>query len=173
VLVQDHESHRTRLSGFHLPSPATIESVTSLVSRRLTEVTWFVRGIDAGGDDPAEFGEEGQRLLKGIAEGSAFLTAYQELLGKTPSPTTQQLQEAARSISALTSTLESLMDDLMSVSDDVRKHALAEYQRREGQATDDGLPASKPIRVGRNDRCPCGSGKKWKRCCGAPTSPQH
>jgi len=22
-------------------------------------------------------------------------------------------------------------------------------------------------RVGRNDPCPCGSGKKWKRCCGA------
>jgi uncharacterized protein len=21
---------------------------------------------------------------------------------------------------------------------------------------------------GRNDRCPCGSGKKWKQCCGAP-----
>lgn len=23
----------------------------------------------------------------------------------------------------------------------------------------------KPPRVGRNDRCPCGSGKKFKRCC--------
>jgi uncharacterized protein YecA (UPF0149 family) len=22
--------------------------------------------------------------------------------------------------------------------------------------------------VGRNERCPCGSGLKWKRCCGAP-----
>jgi len=31
----------------------------------------------------------------------------------------------------------------------------------------------KPIRneaakVGRNDPCPCGSGKKYKKCCGAP-----
>jgi len=24
-------------------------------------------------------------------------------------------------------------------------------------------------RIGRNDRCPCGSGKKYKRCCGHPT----
>jgi len=24
-------------------------------------------------------------------------------------------------------------------------------------------------RVGRNDPCPCGSGRKWKKCCGAPT----
>jgi len=22
-------------------------------------------------------------------------------------------------------------------------------------------------RIGRNDRCPCGSGKKYKKCCGA------
>jgi hypothetical protein len=26
--------------------------------------------------------------------------------------------------------------------------------------------ADKPARVGRNDRCPCGSGVKFKRCCG-------
>lgn len=23
-------------------------------------------------------------------------------------------------------------------------------------------------KIGRNDPCPCGSGKKWKKCCGAP-----
>jgi len=26
---------------------------------------------------------------------------------------------------------------------------------------------SAPLKVGRNEPCPCGSGKKWKRCCGA------
>lgn len=25
-------------------------------------------------------------------------------------------------------------------------------------------------KIGRNEHCPCGSGKKWKRCCGAPRS---
>lgn len=29
-------------------------------------------------------------------------------------------------------------------------------------------PVVNPIpKVGRNEPCPCGSGKKWKRCCGA------
>ena len=28
-------------------------------------------------------------------------------------------------------------------------------------------PAEKSVRVGRNDPCPCGSGKKYKKCCGA------
>jgi preprotein translocase subunit SecA len=29
---------------------------------------------------------------------------------------------------------------------------------------------TRPTRVGRNDPCPCGSGKKYKKCCGAGTS---
>ena len=28
-------------------------------------------------------------------------------------------------------------------------------------------PATAPAKVGRNDQCPCGSGKKYKKCCGA------
>ncbi len=40
------------------------------------------------------------------------------------------------------------------------------------QSTDDGKPKKrKPIRkgptIGRNDPCPCGSGKKYKNCCGS------
>ena len=35
-------------------------------------------------------------------------------------------------------------------------------------------PSVPPVRrehnVGRNDSCPCGSGKKFKKCCGAPTT---
>ena len=27
-------------------------------------------------------------------------------------------------------------------------------------------PAQRPAKVGRNDPCPCGSGKKYKQCCG-------
>ena len=40
----------------------------------------------------------------------------------------------------------------------------------------DGSEKKKPIvkrtaqKVGRNDPCPCGSGKKYKKCCGASTS---
>ncbi|GAG14309.1 unnamed protein product, partial [marine sediment metagenome] len=26
------------------------------------------------------------------------------------------------------------------------------------------------MKIGRNDPCPCGSGKKYKKCCGATTS---
>jgi SWIM/SEC-C metal-binding protein len=34
------------------------------------------------------------------------------------------------------------------------------------------LPMRVSIKIGRNDRCPCGSGKKFKKCCaGLPAQP--
>ena len=32
---------------------------------------------------------------------------------------------------------------------------------------------SKKYKVGRNDPCSCGSGKKYKKCCGRGTVPSH
>jgi uncharacterized protein len=31
-------------------------------------------------------------------------------------------------------------------------------------------PVSHTPEPGRNDPCPCGSGKKYKKCCGSPTA---
>ena len=52
---------------------------------------------------------------------------------------------------------------------------VSDYARRQEQIADsaDGhRTATKPLRVnvkvGRNDPCPCGSGKKYKQCCGRP-----
>ena len=37
-----------------------------------------------------------------------------------------------------------------------------------GDLDDDGPvePYRAPVKVGRNEPCPCGSGKKYKKCCG-------
>jgi preprotein translocase subunit SecA len=53
--------------------------------------------------------------------------------------------------------------------------ALAKQQSsaQPGHGAPPAAPAQQPIRhpagheVGRNDPCPCGSGKKFKKCCGA------
>jgi uncharacterized protein len=36
-----------------------------------------------------------------------------------------------------------------------------------GMRADHPMPSSRRSKVGRNDPCPCGSGKKYKRCCAA------
>lgn len=61
--------------------------------------------------------------------------------------------------------------------EDVRRgiHALQKAARRAARlhGTEDALPESGPALrasapcAGRNDPCPCGSGRKYKRCCGA------
>ena len=57
------------------------------------------------------------------------------------------------------------------VHDEVGQFAMAEQQRAAAQAPQ-GVQKVKQIRlerpkVGRNEPCPCGSGKKFKYCCGA------
>lgn len=44
-----------------------------------------------------------------------------------------------------------------------RREELAREQRKAGTVIKDKTP-------GRNDPCPCGSGKKYKKCCGAATA---
>ncbi len=52
-------------------------------------------------------------------------------------------------------------------------HELASFKREDGRwVYSDGLinPKGAPrkiVKVGRNEPCPCGSGKKYKKCCGA------
>ena len=51
-------------------------------------------------------------------------------------------------------------------------HEKSEFVRRDGvwyytRAVRTGpVPVKAPPKVGRNDPCPCGSGKKYKQCCG-------
>lgn len=47
--------------------------------------------------------------------------------------------------------------------DVVRLHAARPHGDADPSA---GRPPAAPIKVGRNEPCPCGSGKKSKRCCG-------
>jgi len=52
-------------------------------------------------------------------------------------------------------------------------HEISRFQKVNGRWTyvDGEMPRPKTVRietrVGRNDPCPCGSGKKYKKCCGA------
>ena len=43
------------------------------------------------------------------------------------------------------------------------------YFRRYEQSTHEPESLYTNVKTGRNDPCPCGSGKKYKRCCGSAT----
>jgi uncharacterized protein len=48
-------------------------------------------------------------------------------------------------------------------------HSRRRLEQLAAQAPGDPAPPAAPaLRVGRNDPCPCGSGRKYKKCCGVP-----
>jgi preprotein translocase subunit SecA len=53
--------------------------------------------------------------------------------------------------------------------EDVKREQAAKITATNGAS--DGSEKKQPVKkgqkVGRNDPCPCGSGKKYKKCCGA------
>jgi uncharacterized protein YecA (UPF0149 family) len=57
---------------------------------------------------------------------------------------------------------------LSRISDEVRTEAMATFDALEGAETDDGARVASRVKVGRNEPCPCGSGKKYEKCCGGP-----
>jgi preprotein translocase subunit SecA len=89
-------------------------------------------------------------------DGEAFELAG----GETPhQPSPAQLEtqrEAQQSIVDLTRNIQRKKDK-----------ELAELQFTSSEGTSQQPPASKGPKVGRNDLCPCGSGKKYKKCHGA------
>jgi preprotein translocase subunit SecA len=78
-----------------------------------------------------------------------------------------------RSASELDEAAESMNEDLARLSDVQYQHANADNEIA-GSTGDRGAaiavtpaPARTGPKIGRNDPCPCGSGKKYKSCCGA------
>ena len=43
----------------------------------------------------------------------------------------------------------------------------SDIQKASRERANKGQPVRVEQKVGRNDPCPCGSGKKYKKCCGA------
>jgi hypothetical protein len=67
TLLSERKAGRLGLAPARLPTKPTMENLVDYARRRHEELLWYIRGIDAGGDDPMEFGAEGKKLLEGIA----------------------------------------------------------------------------------------------------------
>lgn len=166
-LLVEKQERVLALSHVHISDPPTTAQLATLAERRADELKWFVRGVDAGGDDPIEFGPEGQEILRRLAEASAFFGKFHEAFGTGPEESREKREQTRASLEQLSEVVLSSMLALTGLSDAIRAEAVADLHAREGRETDDGAQVASSIKVGRNEPCPCGSGKKWKRCCGA------
>lgn len=170
-LIADHQSGQVRFSVVQLSDPPLASELNAFLERRLDELNWNIKGIDAGGDDPIELGPEGQNILTRIAEGSALLQKYGQFLGEyNGAHADDALRTARETLEDVSETIERLVGELLVISAAVRKRAIDEHGAMRGRTTDDGASIARAVKIGSNALCLCGSGRKWKRCCGAPAS---
>jgi preprotein translocase subunit SecA len=77
-----------------------------------------------------------------------------------------QRQEAQRVADQQASAQQSVLDLTRNIQKK-KDRELAQLQLAGGEASSQTQTVNKGPKVGRNDMCPCGSGKKYKRCHGA------
>jgi preprotein translocase subunit SecA len=99
---------------------------------------------------------------------------YGELLNVIKSDVVKSIMTVQiRSASELDQASESINEDLAKLSDVQYQHSVSDLETASstGDRDDASEIRSAPLRaglkVGRNDPCTCGSGKKYKNCCGA------
>jgi preprotein translocase subunit SecA len=65
-------------------------------------------------------------------------------------------------------TVITLLTFRLKSEEDIKREQAAKITATSG--ADDGSDKKRPVKkgekIGRNDPCPCGSGKKYKKCCG-------
>jgi len=83
-----------------------------------------------------------------------------EVVGVASGPTNEQRQAEARAAQ------NSVMDFTRKIERKKEKE-MAQLQFVGGEASPSKQPVLAKKTVGRNDLCPCGSGKKYKKCCGS------
>jgi len=147
--------------------------------------------VDSSMDDVVKFLEESeiQQLTK--AQMTIFLDLYMDLhnhtrmqcnRGHTPAEIADMepyQKNEVKSISLGPNIRNQLKDGTLSFEEmlngiltmelpnkDIRKDMLAQLTELKKEMPTNSPAPAKKVKVGRNDPCPCGSGKKYKKCCG-------
>ncbi|MBE3590590.1 MAG: SEC-C domain-containing protein [Firmicutes bacterium] len=145
--------------------PPTWEGVKRRIVIRNEEIEGFIRGLDLGGSDPHAAPPSVRRKLEFFALLSTLFDRYLELLEKegpeTPLENTLRVLDQAD---------ETLARDMASMTyEQARARARLLGAGPSPIGTPPAAAGRAPVRarrVGRNEPCPCGSGRKYKHCCG-------
>lgn len=122
-------------------------------------IEFFIKGLDMGHAAENDFGEGGIAALKQLSEINALMHQYadtienEKLKDGKPEKETEQVNQ-----------MEELSAQYISTMTNSLKEARMLVKRQMDMMSDDTM---KDKKVPRNDPCPCGSGKKYKNCCGA------
>ncbi len=143
-----------------LEPPVSNDDLKSYIEHRSALVTYFTKGLDLGGTDESDFTPDGLEALEDLATSTGFLEAHLEIQARQPLS-----REEIRAAYDNVGKLELIIADCIArVSMGLKpaRMRLVQDLARSQSAT----PPPQSPKIARNDPCPCGSGKKYKRCCG-------
>ena len=108
---------------------------------------FFLQAVEGGGQPPAGFLTDEEQAEADMED------EHQQVLAAA----SQQQREAA----------QSSIDDFTRNIQRKNERQMASLQFVGGEASSTSATVVRGAKTGRNDPCPCGSGKKYKKCCGA------
>jgi preprotein translocase subunit SecA len=153
LLSMDHLKEGIGLRGYGQKDP--------LVEYKKESFVLFQEMMDRIEDESVRY----LFFLQGVEHGappSPFGVSEEDLPPEEPEP--QPVAASAAQKAAAQQSIEDFTRNIQRKKD----REMAELQMVGGDSgTGQGKTVVKGAKVGRNDPCPCGSGKKYKKCCGA------
>lgn len=138
--------------------PKTPDGFKQRIINDRSIIDYFMKGLDLGETLEEDFSENALDALEELAGIMAGLERYEEVLETDPKAKEEPTAESLRIFVNLE---KSIIMGFGVIIDDLRS---ARESNVEAMATSAG-EQTKSKKIGRNDPCPCGSGKKYKKCC--------
>jgi len=163
-LIAEQGAGRVRLTPYPLAEDATIDALRAHAARRHDEIEWFIRGLHLGEDTHAPVPSVVRRdCLDHVVDLSSIFARL--AAPNDDSPLAPELLQGIRSNQLKSEGLAERFIGVLLEDAEIRRQTEL-LDPAEDRGSEARTPARRGPRIGRNEPCPCGSGKKWKRCCG-------
>lgn len=162
-LIAGWEPRSEAFSGPAVEYPVTATGLKERTEAWYSFVKYFLKGLDLGGTCEDDFTDDAIDALETLSEAQALLQKYSNVL----SWDTKSGEEAVRKTMDTLYKLESVVGECIGRINMGLQQTRMRVVEQLGHKAGKGAPTPKATgeRVGRNDPCPCGSGKKYKKCC--------
>lgn len=132
--------------------PACVTDLVQHARMREEEMLYFTRGLDLGNTNPTDMTPRAVRALTALSGASALLKQLITIAENQPTPGSETLTTTTSRLRDVDSIISREMSVVLA---DQKRIRLLALERR-----------TQPAGIGRNTPCPCGSGRKFKQCCG-------
>ncbi len=124
----------------------------------------FLEGLSLGGITPDALPVELKEAVEQLGRIVNLLFAQIQLLVPSKSPTGKEIKRAMEAAEKAEFIIEGCITNIYKGLAESRRRAIGLFKEKPGGSI---TPFANHGKAGRNESCPCGSGKKYKKCCGA------